>query len=65
VLTDAALRLRMAMLPAAVTAHDLMVDQPDGARLAASLLLPLSLGERSRIARRLTMPATTTTEDNQ
>ncbi len=65
VLTDAALRLRMAMLPPAVTALDLMVGQPDGARLAASLLLPLSLGERSRIARRLTMPATTTTEDNQ
>lgn len=65
VLTDAALRLRMATLPPAVTALDLMVDQPDGGRLAAALLLPLSLGERSRIARRLTMPATTTTEDNQ
>jgi hypothetical protein len=55
----------MAMLPPAVTALDLMADQPDGARLAASLLLPLPLGERSRIARRLTMPATTTTEDNR
>lgn len=65
VLVDAVLRLRMAMLPPAVTALDLMADQPDGARLAASLLLPLPLGERSRIARRLTMPATTTTEDNR
>jgi CRISPR-associated protein Csx17 len=65
VLADAALRLRMAMLPPAVTPRDLMTDRPDGTRLAASLLLPLSLAERSRIARRLTMPATTTTEETQ
>lgn len=64
VLADAALRLRMAMLPPAATPRDLMVDRLDGTRLAASLLLPLALKERSRIARRLTMSATTT-EDNQ
>jgi len=65
VLADATLRLRLAGLVPSATVSDLLISRLDGPRLAAALLVSLGEAERRRIVRRLTLPSTTTTEENR